>query len=166
MLYLFQRAFKDLSVSFWYQNISPGFTSSSAVGEVLQDERDGGRSWCDSVVRETAGWKIKEKSFIIYLLPARHHATWQTFEDWRLWWKWNFTFWCLVSCVRPLRPVTTPPSRDAREWLRLSGRFDDRRSGKERGQNERAERAMIGRWLIAFVCFTAKSPALIKIRNQ
>lgn len=96
-----------------------GSSSSSALREVLQDERDGGRSRCDSLVWETAGPKIKGNSFIILFAARRHHSPWQTFEDRRLWWKWNFIFWCLLSCVWPLRPVTPALSRDTTGWLRL-----------------------------------------------
>lgn len=63
------------------EHFSPCSSSSSGLGEVLQDERDGGRGWCDSLVWGNYWAKrLKGQSFI-YLFAASHcRSPWRTFE--------------------------------------------------------------------------------------
>lgn len=103
--------------------VTPCFSSdtSSALGEDLQDVGSKGRQ-CD------LGQRLKG-FFSYYLFAAIHHRSLcQTFEDWRLWWKWNLIFsgvFCSASQTRHMGPE--------RVWA-------DNRAGEEsRGQNEPSE---------------------------
>lgn len=142
--FLINPAALESSFVSWYENFSPGSPSSSALEGVLQDDRDGDRGWWDSQAWETTGPKIKENSLIIYFLPAtiaRHDRPLKTggFDGNK-----NLIFWCLLSCVWPLRRVTSALSRDTRGWLRLLGYSP--LSGRKRVM--RTKWAIRERWLI------------------